>query len=151
VLRVLLRADDPVRRQRLAAMVEAVGHLVVSDTPDVVLCDLARDAAPPAEAEAPVVVLIRRLLLTVTPVASGICSTPTRTSLSPSAPPMLSPTVTEPPLPSASTRVGLLKRNVPSLTTTVETVPGRDTFGAKPPNSSVPRPYFVRVWLLNWI
>jgi two-component system, NarL family, nitrate/nitrite response regulator NarL len=56
-LRVLLRAGDPVRRQGLAAMVTAAGHLVVSDTPDVVLCDLAHEAAPPAEAEAPVVVL----------------------------------------------------------------------------------------------
>jgi DNA-binding NarL/FixJ family response regulator len=56
-LRVLLRAGDPVRRQGLAAMVEGAGHLVVTDAPDVVLCDLARDAAPPAEAEAPVVVL----------------------------------------------------------------------------------------------
>jgi two-component system, NarL family, nitrate/nitrite response regulator NarL len=56
-LRVLLRTDDPVRRRGLAAMVEAAGHHVVTETPDVVLCDLARDAAPPAEAEAPVVVL----------------------------------------------------------------------------------------------
>ena len=56
-LRVLLRAGDPVRRQGLAAMVEGAGHLVVTETPDVVLCDLAGDAAPPAEAEAPVVVL----------------------------------------------------------------------------------------------
>jgi two-component system nitrate/nitrite response regulator NarL len=56
-LRVLLRAGDPVRRRGLAAMVEGAGHLVVTETPDVVLCDLARDATPPAEAEAPVVVL----------------------------------------------------------------------------------------------
>jgi DNA-binding NarL/FixJ family response regulator len=56
-LRVLLRAGDAVRRRGLAAMVEAAGHRVVTETPDVVLCDLARDAAPPAEAEAPVVVL----------------------------------------------------------------------------------------------
>jgi two-component system, NarL family, nitrate/nitrite response regulator NarL len=56
-LRVLLRAGDPVRRRGLAAMVEAAGHQVVTETPDVVLCDLARDTAPPAEAEAPVVVL----------------------------------------------------------------------------------------------
>ena len=56
-LRVLLRAGDAVRRRGLAAMVEGAGHLVVTETPDVVLCDLARDAAPPAEAEAPVVVL----------------------------------------------------------------------------------------------
>jgi two-component system, NarL family, nitrate/nitrite response regulator NarL len=56
-LRVLLHTDDPVRRQGLAAMVEAAGHRLVTDTPDVILCDLARDAEPPAEAEAPVVVL----------------------------------------------------------------------------------------------
>jgi DNA-binding NarL/FixJ family response regulator len=57
-LRVLLRADDPVRRRGLAAMVEAAGHaVVVGETPDVVLCDLAGDAAPPVEAEAPVVAL----------------------------------------------------------------------------------------------
>ena len=53
-LRVLLRAGDPVRRQGLAAMLEAAGHTPVSETPDVVLCDLARDAVPPGEAEAPV-------------------------------------------------------------------------------------------------
>ncbi len=53
-LRVLLRAGDPVRRQGLAAMLEAAGHSLVSETPDVVLCDLARDAEPPGEAEAPV-------------------------------------------------------------------------------------------------
>ena len=56
-LRVLLRAGDPVRRQGLAAMLEAAGHTPVSETPDVVLCDLARDAVPPGEAEAPVLVL----------------------------------------------------------------------------------------------
>src|SRR3954451_10839451 len=56
-LRVLLRTTDPVRSRGLAAMVEAAGHVVVADTPDVVLCDLAPDAAPPGEAEAPVVAL----------------------------------------------------------------------------------------------
>ena len=56
-LRVLLRADDPVRRQGLARMLEMVGHELVSDTPDVILCDLASDTVPPGEAEAPVVVL----------------------------------------------------------------------------------------------
>ena len=61
-LRVLLRAGDPVRRQGLAAMLEAAGHTLVSETPDVVLCDLARDAVPPGEAEAPVVVLTDRSL-----------------------------------------------------------------------------------------
>lgn len=56
-LRILLRADDPVRRQGLAAMLRAAGHAVVNDAPDVVLCDLGRNAAPPAEAEAPVLAL----------------------------------------------------------------------------------------------
>ena len=56
-LRILLRADDPVRRQRIAAMLEEAGHLLVADTPDVVLCDLTRDARPPAEAEAPAIAL----------------------------------------------------------------------------------------------
>jgi two-component system, NarL family, nitrate/nitrite response regulator NarL len=56
-LRVLLRTGDPVRRQGLAAMVESTGHTLVSDAPDVVLCDLAGSATPPAEAEAPVLAL----------------------------------------------------------------------------------------------
>jgi DNA-binding NarL/FixJ family response regulator len=56
-LRILLRADDPVRRQGLAAMLEEAGHALVTEAPDVVLCDLARGAEPPAEAEAPVIVL----------------------------------------------------------------------------------------------
>jgi two-component system, NarL family, nitrate/nitrite response regulator NarL len=56
-LRVRLHAGDLVRRRGLAAMVEAAGHQVVVETPDVVLCDLPLDAAPPVEAEAPVVVL----------------------------------------------------------------------------------------------
>jgi DNA-binding NarL/FixJ family response regulator len=38
-------------------MVEAAGHHVVTEAPDVVLCDLQRDTAPPAEAEAPVIAL----------------------------------------------------------------------------------------------
>ena len=61
-LRILLRADDPVRRQGLAAMLEATGHALVAETPDVVLCDLARDAELPGEAEAPVVALTDRPL-----------------------------------------------------------------------------------------
>ena len=56
-LRVLLRATDPVRRQGLAAMVTAAGHLDVADAPDVILCDLPHGMAPPMEAEAPVVLL----------------------------------------------------------------------------------------------
>jgi DNA-binding NarL/FixJ family response regulator len=61
-LRILLRAEDPLRRQGLAAMVEAAGHVLAAETPDVVLCDLARDVEPPAEAEAPVIVLTDRTL-----------------------------------------------------------------------------------------
>ena len=56
-LRILLRAGDPARRQGLAAMLEAAGHALVVETPDVVLCDLTRDARPPAEAEAPAIAL----------------------------------------------------------------------------------------------
>jgi two-component system, NarL family, nitrate/nitrite response regulator NarL len=56
-LRVLLHAGDPVRRQGLAAMLEAAGHRVVTDSADVVVCDLPRNADSPAESEAPVVVL----------------------------------------------------------------------------------------------
>lgn len=56
-LRVMLRADDPIRRQGLASMLAAAGHVPVSEAPDVILCDQPRDARLPAEAEAPVVVL----------------------------------------------------------------------------------------------
>jgi DNA-binding NarL/FixJ family response regulator len=56
-LRVALRAADPVRRRGLAAMLEGVGHTVTDDAPDVVLCDLRPGAAPPGEAEAPVLAL----------------------------------------------------------------------------------------------
>jgi two-component system nitrate/nitrite response regulator NarL len=52
-LRILLRTDDPVRRQGLAAMLEAAGHVLVTETPDVVVCDLTRDAEPPPETDAP--------------------------------------------------------------------------------------------------
>ncbi|MEJ0020438.1 MAG: response regulator transcription factor [Acetobacteraceae bacterium] len=57
-LRVKLLTGDPIRRQGLVAMVQAAGHTVVEETPDVVLCDLAHEAAhPPGEAEAPAVAL----------------------------------------------------------------------------------------------
>ena len=59
-LRILLRTDDPVRRQGLEAMVQAAGHTVVDNTPDVVLCDIDHDTATPPEAEAPVVALTGR-------------------------------------------------------------------------------------------
>ena len=52
-LRVLLRTDDPVRRQGLTAMLESAGHVLVTETPDVVLCDLTLDAEPPPETDAP--------------------------------------------------------------------------------------------------
>jgi len=32
-LRILLRTDDPVRRQGLSAMLEAAGHVLVTETP----------------------------------------------------------------------------------------------------------------------
>ncbi len=56
-LRVMLRAADQARRQGLAAVLRAAGHEPVTETPDVVLCDLVRGAGHPGEAEAPVVVL----------------------------------------------------------------------------------------------
>ena len=56
-LRIMLHANDPVRQQGLASMLESAGHVLVSDSPDVILCDQLRDARRPAEAEAPVVVL----------------------------------------------------------------------------------------------
>ena len=46
-LRISLHADDPVRRQGLSAMLRAAGHLLVHETPDVVLCDMDRDAVVP--------------------------------------------------------------------------------------------------------
>jgi two-component system, NarL family, nitrate/nitrite response regulator NarL len=61
-LRVLLHAEDPVRRQGLAAILQAAGHLLAQESPDVVLADLDRDTALPAEAEAPVVALTDRLV-----------------------------------------------------------------------------------------
>jgi len=59
-LRVRLHAPDPVRRQSLAAMLAEAGHHRVADAPDVILCDLAESAVPPAEAEAPVLLLTDR-------------------------------------------------------------------------------------------
>jgi DNA-binding NarL/FixJ family response regulator len=56
-LRILLQARDPERRRGLAAMLEAAGHDMVAEAPDVVLCDLPRSAVPPAEADAPVLAL----------------------------------------------------------------------------------------------
>jgi two-component system nitrate/nitrite response regulator NarL len=61
-LRIMLHTSDPVRRRGLVAMLESAGHLVVADAPDVVVCDLARDSSPPAEAEAPVLVLTDQML-----------------------------------------------------------------------------------------
>jgi len=60
-LRVLLAAGDPVRWHGLAAVLEAAGHSLVTDTPDVVLHDLPRGASPPTEADAPVVLLTDRV------------------------------------------------------------------------------------------
>jgi DNA-binding CsgD family transcriptional regulator len=59
-LRVLLHAEDPLRRQGLAAMLEAAGHSLVPESPDIILADLDRDTIVPGEAEAPVVVLTDR-------------------------------------------------------------------------------------------
>ena len=57
-LRVRVHATDPVRRRGLTAMLEAAGHVLTEDTPDVELCDMDRTSSPlPKEAEAPVVAL----------------------------------------------------------------------------------------------
>ncbi len=60
-LRVRLIASDPVRRLGLTAVLEEAGHVVAADSPDVVLCDSGPGAVPPAESEAPVVVLADRM------------------------------------------------------------------------------------------
>ena len=52
-LRVRVHATDPVRRRGLMAMLEAAGHVVTDDTPDVELCDTGQSL--PRESEAPVV------------------------------------------------------------------------------------------------
>jgi two-component system nitrate/nitrite response regulator NarL len=57
-LRIRVHATDPVRRRGLAAMLEAAGHVLTGETPDVELCDMSGASAPlPKEAEAPVVAL----------------------------------------------------------------------------------------------
>ncbi len=60
-LRVRLVAADPIRRHGLTAVLAEAGHAAVTDLPDVVLFDLEPGAAPPPEAEAPVVVLTDRM------------------------------------------------------------------------------------------
>jgi two-component system, NarL family, nitrate/nitrite response regulator NarL len=57
-LRIRVHATDPVRRRGLAAMLQAAGHELTDETPDVELCDMNRASSPlPKEAEAPVVAL----------------------------------------------------------------------------------------------
>jgi DNA-binding NarL/FixJ family response regulator len=57
-LRVRVHATDPVRRRGLAAMLQAAGHVLTDETPDVELCDMGRESSPlPKEAEAPVIAL----------------------------------------------------------------------------------------------
>jgi DNA-binding NarL/FixJ family response regulator len=53
-LRIRLHAADPVRRQGLTTMLQAAGHTVAEDMPDVVLCDVGQAVQ---ETEAPVVAL----------------------------------------------------------------------------------------------
>jgi two-component system, NarL family, nitrate/nitrite response regulator NarL len=60
-LRVRLIAPDPIRRHGLTAMLAESGHSVVTESPDVVLCDAGAAAVPPPEAEAPVVALTDRM------------------------------------------------------------------------------------------
>ncbi len=59
-LRVRLIASDQIRQHGLTAMLAEAGHTIVTDTPDVVLCDLGSGATP-KETEAPVVVLTDRM------------------------------------------------------------------------------------------
>lgn len=58
-LRVRLLATDPVRRHGLSAVLAEAGHAVVTDAPDVVLCDSG--AGTPREAEAPILALTDRI------------------------------------------------------------------------------------------
>jgi len=60
-LRVRLVASDPIRQHGLTAVLAEAGHVVVTDSPDVVLFDLGPGVAVPPEAEAPVVVLTDRM------------------------------------------------------------------------------------------
>jgi two-component system nitrate/nitrite response regulator NarL len=60
-LRVKIIAADPIRRHGLTAVLAEAGHTTVADSPDVVLFDAGPSAAPPPEAEAPVVVLTDRM------------------------------------------------------------------------------------------
>ncbi len=60
-MRVRLHVADAARRQELTALLEASGHVLADESPDVELCDLAPGVAVPGEAEAPVIVLTSRL------------------------------------------------------------------------------------------
>ena len=60
-LRVRLVASDPIRRRGLSAVLAEAGHTVVVAAPDAVLFDAGPGEVPPAEAEAPVVVLADRM------------------------------------------------------------------------------------------
>jgi two-component system nitrate/nitrite response regulator NarL len=54
-------ASDPIRRHGLTAVLAEAGHMVVTDQPDVMLCDAVPGTAPPAETDAPVVMLADRM------------------------------------------------------------------------------------------
>jgi two-component system nitrate/nitrite response regulator NarL len=57
-LRIRLHSNNPLRRHVLAAMLQAAGHHLTDDTPDIELCDLDRPATKlPKESEAPVLAL----------------------------------------------------------------------------------------------
>ena len=58
-LRVRLLATDPIRRHGLSAVLAEAGHAVVTDSPDVVLCDAG--SGVPRESEAPVLALTDRM------------------------------------------------------------------------------------------
>jgi two-component system, NarL family, nitrate/nitrite response regulator NarL len=72
-LRVRLRAADTVRSQGLAAMLQAAGHTIVEEAPDVTLCDVDQEIR---ETEAPAVVLTDRASLPGPP-AGMLASTAT--------------------------------------------------------------------------
>ncbi|MBV9249879.1 MAG: response regulator transcription factor [Acetobacteraceae bacterium] len=56
-LRVSVVATDTVRRRGLVSMLEAAGHTVTTDAPDVALWDLAAGDPLPVETDTPIVVL----------------------------------------------------------------------------------------------
>ena len=95
-LRVRVHATDPLRRRGLAVLLEAAGHVLTDETPDVELCDRNQGSGPlPKEAEAPVVAL------SASPITGAVAG-------------VLAPNATGPQLDAALRAVyaGLLVRSV---------------------------------------